>query len=197
MKPGKILDAIAGDIRICRQCPLWEGACRAVPGEGNPEAEVVFVGEAPGRIEDLSGRPFVGKSGTLLDTLFYGTGIERQSVFIGNLVKHRPPGNRAPSQEEIRACTPFLKRQIDAIQPSVIVTLGRVPAAFLLSLIPVVFTSLSDVRGRSYPLEWESRTIRVIPTYHPASALRNPHHLKLMEEDFRMIERAINSPDFS
>jgi len=197
MKPGKVLDAIAGEIRICRQCPLWEGACRAVPGEGDPGTKVVFVGEAPGRIEDLTGRPFVGRSGTLLDALFSKTGIERRSVFIGNLVKHRPPGNRVPRQEEVRACTPFLSRQIDAIQPSIIVTLGRVPAVFFLSLIPVVFTRLGDVRGRLYPLEWEGRTIRVLPTYHPASALRNPHHLMLMDEDFSTMVRALNSPDFS
>ncbi len=193
MEPGEVLEAIAAEIRICRCCPLWKGACQAVPGEGDPEARMVFVGEAPGGIEDLTGRPFVGRSGTLLDTLFSGTGIERKALFIGNLVKHRPPENRAPAKEEIRACTPYLKRQIDAINPSVIITLGRLPAVFFLSLVPVRVTRLGDVRGKPHPLEWEGHTIRVIPTYHPASALRNPLHRVCMEEDFRTALRILNS----
>lgn len=182
--PGEELDLIAREIRVCRRCPLWEGACRAVPGEGDPGARIMLVGEAPGRKEDLKGRPFVGKSGTLLDTMFHNTGIARQSIFIGNLVKHRPPQNRAPTPGEIRACTPFLKRQIDTIRPALIITLGRLPATFFLSLVPVAFTRLGDIRGRPYTLDRDGYLITVIPTYHPAYASRNPRYRALLEKDF-------------
>jgi len=186
------LATLVTEIRACRRCPLWEEACQAVPGEGDPDAKIFFVGEAPGKQEDLTGRPFVGRSGRLVDMLLTGIGLARDEVFIGNLVKHRPPGNRCPKPGEIHACTPFLDRQIGVVEPTIIVTLGRVPANYLFSWFGMKFEKLGDIRGRAYSVERDDRMMTVLPMYHPASALRNPLHRAVMEQDFDTLGRLID-----
>ncbi|NCA13897.1 MAG: uracil-DNA glycosylase, partial [Proteobacteria bacterium] len=121
----ELLSRIADEVRGCRACPLHEGTRNAVPGEGNPHAEVMLIGEAPGQNEDAQGRPFVGASGQFLTQMLAAAGYPRSEVFIANVAKHRPPGNRDPMPDEIAACSDFLQRQVDAINPLVIVTLGR------------------------------------------------------------------------
>lgn len=151
----------------CRACGLAGSRTTVVFGEGDPEAKVMFIGEGPGEGEDLSGRPFVGRAGLLLDKILESAGIDRSSVYITNIVKCRPPENRVPASEEAAACTPWLLRQIELISPQVIVTLGNVPAQFFLNSNQ----GISKLRGRWF--SWRSG-IEIFPMYHPAYLLRNP-----------------------
>jgi uracil-DNA glycosylase len=163
------LAAIAASIAQCTACGLCSGRKHTVPGEGSSTPELVFVGEGPGADEDASGRPFVGAAGQLLDRMIAAMGISRTDVFIGNVVKCRPPGNRAPEPDEAAACMPFLEAQLTALQPKVICTLGATPLKAMLGL-----TGITRVHGQRQA--W--RGIPVIPTFHPAYLLRNPEAKK-------------------
>ena len=160
------LEAIAADLAGCTRCKLCKGRKTIVVGEGNPQAELVFVGEGPGEQEDIQGRPFVGKAGQLLDKMIQAMGLAREQVYICNVVKCRPPGNRNPEQDEIEACGAFLYRQLDAIRPKVVVALGKFAAQTLLQ----TETRISELRGKFHPY----RGGKLMPTYHPAYLLRNP-----------------------
>jgi len=129
--PRNSLDAIASEITRCTKCPLHKSRKNAVPGEGNPNAKIMLIGEAPGYWEDVKGKPFVGAAGKFLDTLLAEAGVSRAQIFIGNILKCRPPNNREPAPDEIQACTPFLDRQITAIKPKLIITLGSHSTAYI------------------------------------------------------------------
>ncbi len=187
------LDRIAEEIRACRRCPLHRSRTRAVPGEGNPKARIVFVGEAPGRNEDLQGRPFVGAAGRLLTELLLSIGLRREDVFITNVVKCRPPGNRDPRPEEIEACLPFLERQLQLIDPDVIVALGRHSALTLLRLAGREERSIMRIRGKIFRVELFGRERTLMPTLHPAAALYNPRLRPLLEEDFRKLGEIVGT----
>ncbi len=163
---GKQLEAIREELGECTRCPLSRGRQSIVFGEGNPCADVLFVGEAPGSEEDRTGRPFVGKAGQLLNQIIEkGMGLSRSEVYIGNILKCRPPSNRTPQDEEVEVCLPFLKKQIAAIRPRVIVSLGRPAAQALLE----VSQPMHQLRGT-----WQAyEGIPLMPTYHPAYVLRN------------------------
>lgn len=153
------------EVKGCTKCDLSQNRTHTVFGEGDPEADLVFVGEGPGENEDLSGRPFVGKAGGLLDKMIAGMGLKREDVYIANVVKCRPPNNRMPTAGEVATCTPYLHRQLEWIRPKVIVTLGLPATRHLLGLnLP-----MGKMRGQWY--EW--RGLRVMPTYHPAYLLRS------------------------
>ncbi|MCC7564875.1 MAG: uracil-DNA glycosylase [Methanomicrobiaceae archaeon] len=186
------MDLLSEEIRKCRRCPLWKEAINAVPGEGSVDAAVLFIGEAPGKREDQTGRPFVGRAGRLLDRLLRDIGLSRETVFIANIVKHRPPGNRDPREEEILSCSPYLERQIRIIRPEIIVTLGRHSMRFILSRLPVEFGRITDARGRVYAGVLFDVPVRVIPTFHPAAALYNPAYRAGLEEDFRTVQRELH-----
>ncbi len=161
------LAAIATEVAACTRCGLCEKRTLTVPGEGSPTADIVFIGEGPGADEDRTGRPFVGAAGQLLDKIITaGMKLRREDVFIGNVVKCRPPGNRNPTPDETAACADYLARQIDALAPMVLCALGKVAAHQLLDTT----LSMARLRGRVH----EYRGIPVIPTYHPAYLLRNP-----------------------
>lgn len=163
---GDTLPRIREDIGDCTRCKLHKGRTKIVFGTGNPNAELMFVGEGPGRDEDLSGEPFVGRAGKLLTDMIKAMGLERQDVYIANVVKCRPPENRLPEKDEITTCSPFLMRQIDTIKPKVICTLGSCSAQTLLQTTQ----GISKFRG-----EWfDFRAAKLMPTYHPAYLLRNP-----------------------
>jgi DNA polymerase len=164
------LDPIAGQIETCRQCELGESRARPVPGEGNPKARLMFVGEAPGTDEDRQGRPFVGAAGKYLDKIIAACGLRREDVFIANVLKCHPPQDRDPRPEEIVACLPFLQRQVEIIGPQVIVALGAHAARTLLN----VNLPIGQLRGHfhAYPLS-DGTTVKVMPTFHPAYLLRN------------------------
>jgi uracil-DNA glycosylase family 4 len=165
------LEQIASEVLDCTRCRLHEGRTRAVPGEGDPDTEVVFVGEGPGFNEDREGRPFVGRAGGLLVRLLGAIGWQREDVFITNVVKCRPPENRDPEPDEIAACAPYLRRQLEALDPAVVVTLGRYSMG---TFMPGA--RIGQVHGTSVPADPETgaRAALVFAMYHPAAALRSP-----------------------
>lgn len=171
-------------IKICKACPLYKGTHNAVPGEGSLDAKIMFIGEGPGYWEDQKGRPFVGQAGNLLDNLIEKIGLKRKDVFIGNVVKHRPPGNRDPEPGEIETCSKWLDSQIDIINPKIIVTLGRFSMA---KFIPGV--AISQIHGQPRFTNWKGNKIIIIPMYHPAAALRSGNVANLLEADFLKIPR--------
>lgn len=162
------LGALHQAIQGCLACPLGAGRLKFVFGEGDPQARLLFVGEGPGRDEDLQGRPFVGKAGELLDKMIGAIGLRREAIYIANVVKCRPPDNRTPAPEEARACLGYLHRQIELIQPTVIVTLGATPLRELVG----VSEGITRVRGQWQRLKVGGRDIPVMPTFHPAYVLR-------------------------
>lgn len=172
---AKALEALRREIGECAKCKLSGGRKNLVFGEGNPDARLMFIGEAPGREEDLQGRPFVGDAGRLLTSLIEKLGFSRSDVYIGNIAKCRPPLNRDPEEDEIAACMPHIKKQIKIISPDVIMSLGRVSAQTLIG----VKTPISRLRGSFFDFEG----FPLMPTFHPAYLLRNPKEKKLVWED--------------
>lgn len=176
----------------CTKCALFEGRTQVVFGAGSPHADLMFVGEAPGFHEDQQGVPFVGQAGKLLDKLLAGIGLTRADVFVVNVLKCRPPGNRDPLQEEIASCEPHLFRQIELIEPKLVATLGNF-ATKLLSGRPA---GITRVHGQEQEVTLGARTVQLYPLYHPAAALYTPSMLKVLEEDFAripaLLERAVD-----
>ncbi len=178
------LKALAVEAEACRRCPLGGIRTQAVFARGDPEAEVAFIGEAPGFHEDQQGRPFVGAAGQLLDKLTTAKlGISPSKVWVMNVLKCRPPGNRDPLPEEIEACRPFLERQLELVRPRLVVTLGNFASRLLLD----TQTGITKLRGRRFPF----RDLTLIPTFHPAAALRGGNAARGIEEDFEEIARAL------
>ncbi len=190
MNKQEELNKIAEEIKSCQRCPLYRGATQAVPGEGNPEAKVVFIGEAPGFHEDQRGIPFCGAAGRLLDFLLSKAGIRREEVFITNVLKHRPPGNRDPLPGEISACASFLDHQLAVIKPRVVVTLGRFSMAKFLPQ-----ARISQVHGQPRFVEFQGRELIVVPMYHPAAALRNGRIKEEEEKDFERLGELLKKLD--
>jgi DNA polymerase len=178
------LEVIADEVRVCTRCRLHEIRTKAVPGEGDPATEVVFVGEGPGMNEDREGRPFVGRAGGLLVNLLGHIGWQREDVFITNIVKCRPPGNRDPEPDEIAACAPYLERQLAALDPSVVVTLGRYSMG---RFMPGVRISQAHGTTRIADPATGARDATVLAMYHPAAALRTPAIERESYEDVELI----------
>jgi uracil-DNA glycosylase family 4 len=188
--PGAIeklesLEEIAKKVKKCTRCSLYETATNPVPGEGNPRAELVCVGEAPGAKEDETGRPFIGQAGQLLTKILAAIDLTREQVFICNVLKHRPPGNRNPLPEEVEACSPYLIRQLELIKPKVIVAFGTFAAQTLLN----TKTPLGQLRG----LVHQYHGIPLVVTYHPAALLRNPAWKRPTWEDVKLARRILDS----
>ena len=183
------LDEIAAKVKKCTRCSLYATATKAVPGEGDPNAKLVCVGEAPGAKEDETGRPFVGQAGQLLTKILAAIDMTREQVFICNVLKHRPPGNRNPLPEEVEACSPYLIRQLELINPKVIVAFGTFAAQTLLN----TKTPLGQLRG----LVHRYHGIPLIVTYHPAALLRNPAWKRPTWEDVKLARRILDSPSRS
>ncbi|MDO8502948.1 MAG: uracil-DNA glycosylase [Gemmatimonadaceae bacterium] len=179
------LKTLASALESCTRCPLYKTANHAVPGEGNTNARLVCVGEAPGASEDETGRPFVGAAGQLLTKILAAVDLTREEVFIGNVIKHRPPGNRNPTPGEIEACSPWLVRQLELIKPKVILALGTFAAQTLLN----TKTPLGKLRGEIH----RYHGIPVVVTYHPAALLRNPSWKRPTWEDVKLARRILDS----
>jgi uracil-DNA glycosylase len=171
----------------CTRCRLSQGRTQVVFGVGNPDADLLFVGEAPGFHEDQQGIPFVGQAGQLLTKLLAGIGLARDDVYIANVLKCRPPGNRDPQPDEIEACEPHLFRQIELIRPRVVATLGNF-ATKLLSGKP---TGITRVHGQEQERTFGGRRVLLYPLYHPAAALYTPAMLRVLEEDFRRLPQLL------
>lgn len=183
------LKSLREEIGDCHRCKLSKGRTNIVFGEGNVYAKIMFIGEAPGREEDLQARPFVGDAGQLLTRLIGRMGFKREDVYIANIVKCRPPVNRDPQDDEISTCFPFLDRQIDIISPEVIVSLGKISAYTLMGVkCPISQFFITKVRGKIY----EYKGIPVIPTFHPAYLLRNPKDKWLTWDDMQAVLKKLS-----
>ncbi len=177
-------EILVDKIRSCTLCTLSEKRTQAVPGEGSLDADIMFIGEGPGFYEDRDGRPFVGPAGQLLEQLLASIGLDRQEVYITNMLKCRPPNNRDPLPGEVKACKPYLDEQIEMIAPKIIVALGR-------HSFGKFFPDESISKARGTPRPWNGRTI--YPMYHPAAALRNPKLKTSLEDDFRSLSSLLDA----
>lgn len=178
---AKTLEELDGMINTCLKCPLGETRNKFVFGEGNPNAKVMVVGEGPGADEDAQGRPFVGRAGKLLDKILEAVDFKREEVFIGNVVKCRPPGNRTPVQSEMAECLPYLNKQIELIKPKLILCLGKTAALGLLNK--------KDSLGKMRQQVFEYQGAKVLVTYHPAALLRNPQWKRGTWEDVQLLRK--------
>jgi uracil-DNA glycosylase len=183
---AEALAVIRADIGDCTRCKLHgQGRRQIVFGVGNPDADLMFVGEAPGADEDIQGIPFVGRAGQLLTKIIEAIDLKREDVYIANVIKCRPPGNRNPEPDEVETCEPFLFQQIDIIKPKVIVALGKFGAQTLLRTLDPI----SRLRGRVYNF----RGAKLVPTFHPAYVLRNPSSKREVWEDMKLVKRLLKS----
>jgi len=196
LKPEEVLKEVAEQAAECTRCKLHFSRKRAVPGSGDPHTSIMFIGEGPGFHENQQGLPFVGAAGNFLDELLGEAGLKREDVFITNVVKCRPPGNRDPQTEELEACKPYLERQIAAINPDVIVTLGRISMGYFINN-----GKISSIHGRSF---WSSGRM-IVPMYHPAAALHQPSLREVVKGDFAELSDLVakaketrkNNPDLA
>ena len=175
---------------ICQRCPLHETRDRVVFGAGNADAELIFVGEAPGAEEDRQGLPFVGRAGAFLSEMLEGIGMSRQQVFVANVLKCRPPGNRDPQPEEIDSCRPYLERQVELIEPALICTLGN----FATKLLTGNPTGITQVRGTVQEHTLGGRRVMLLPLFHPAAGLRTPRVAEQLRQDFQLIPELLATP---
>ncbi len=175
----QLLEMIAAQVAACRLCTLCEGRTNTVPGFGNPKARVMLIGEAPGKNEDLQGKPFVGAAGKYLTELLGHAGLVREEIFIANVLKCRPPSNRNPQPDEIGLCAPFLRDQVRAIRPEYLVTMGNFATKFILR----TERGITTLRGR---LTFAGR-FKVLPVFHPAAAIYDHSKRSVLEEDFRAL----------
>lgn len=188
MSKQDLLNTIYTEVAACRKCGLWKSRKNTVPGDGSINATVMFIGEAPGYWEDVKGRPFVGAAGRLLDEMLLNAGLSRSEVYISNILKCRPPENRDPLPVEVETCTPFLDRQIQIIEPKLIVTLGRHSTFYILSKAGFKeVEGITKLRGKIYEVNILGLRVSVMPTYHPAAALYNAKYRNNLEGDFQLL----------
>jgi len=188
MSKQDLMEQVEAEVKTCRKCGLWKRRKNAVPGEGNLDAAVMLVGEAPGYWEDVKGRPFVGAAGKLLDEALSRIGISRGEVYITNVVKCRPPENRDPLSSEIGTCSPYLDRQIKIVKPKFIVTLGRYSASYILPKAGFETESITKIHGKIYETSLLGFKVFIIPMYHPAAALYNAKYKDELNKDFGFLK---------
>ena len=181
------LEALRALLESFEGCALRNTATRLVFADGNPQARIMFVGEAPGRDEDIEGLPFVGRSGKLLDRMIAAIGLDRSKAYIANVIPRRPPGNRTPTPQETQICLPFIQRQIELVNPDVLVTLGNPSTQTLLS----TREGIMRTRGKWFDYDTGTRTIRAMATFHPAYLLRSPSYKRMSWQDLRAIAKAL------
>ena len=181
------LKALESKIRECKLCELWKTRTNPVIGEGSISTGIMFIGEAPGYYEDLQGRPFVGKAGRILDKLLHSVALERADVYITNVLKCRPPGNRNPKPHEIEACTPYLDSQLAIIEPRIIVTLGSFSLSYIFHKFGLKPDKISKIHGKVFTVSTISGIKKIIALYHPAVATYNPGMKEILMEDFKRL----------
>jgi len=195
------LEKVKAEIIACRKCSLWETRNLPVIGEGNHRAKIMFCGEAPGAQEDKTGSPFCGASGKILDNLLESISLERKEIYIANILKCRPPQNRNPQQEEIKACSSFLDRQIEIIQPEIICPLGNFATRYLLRHYGLEqqaqkeegrgIKGISQLHGMIFPVDNLIYSLKIIPLYHPAVAAYNSNMIEVLKKDFATLKKMI------
>lgn len=179
-------DALAG-VDECHKCTLGETRTNVVPGAGNPHAKIMFIGEAPGKNEDLKGQPFVGAAGKLLNQLLERIGLQREDIYIANILKCRPPKNRDPRPDEISACVPWLREQINAVRPNVLVTMGNFSTKFVLE----TKEGITQLHGQVC----SAGSFKVVPTFHPAAAIYDRSKITALETDFDLIKQLLDADE--
>ncbi len=186
-KIKKEMREIKDEVLACKNCPLYKTRTYPVIGQGSHQTKILFCGEAPGLSEDKTGRPFCGAAGRVLDELLESTGIRREEIYICNILKCRPPGNRNPKKEEIEACTPYLERQIEIIKPKAICTLGNYSTAYILEKYGLKdkIQGISKIHGKIL----SSDDIKIIPLYHPAVVTYNPNMKEILKKDFDILKK--------
>lgn len=189
------LKKIKDEVINCKKCSLYENRIYPVIGEGSHQTKIMFIGEAPGAQEDRTGRPFCGTAGKILDELLNSAGIKREEVYITNLLKDRPPSNRDPQPEEVKACTPYLERQIEIIKPKIICLLGRHSMNFLMERFGLKdeIQPIGQIHGKVFEArpelaEWV-KSLKIIPLYHPAAVIYNPNMKEVLKKDFQILKR--------
>jgi len=180
------------EIQECKKCDLHKTRKNAVAGDGSKTADIMFIGEAPGRNEDLQGQPFVGRAGKILDKLLENIQLERNQIFIGNILKCRPPNNRNPLKSEIELCSHFLDEQIDLIKPKILVTLGSFSTNYIFEKFNIPAEKISKVHGKEFKIKDDKI---IIPVYHPAVATYNPNKIYDLEKDFETIKKNLKNVD--
>jgi len=185
------MSEIANLVEHCKKCDLYKTRNKPVAGEGSLGAKVLFIGEAPGRNEDIQGRPFAGRAGEILDELLDSIGITRSEVFIANILKCHPPNNRNPLQSEIDACSKYLDKQIEIIKPKVIVTLGNFASEYISEKFGLKFDKISKIHGKVFKINTIFGKLSIIPLYHPAVAVYNINTKDTLIKDFKAIKDAI------
>ncbi len=191
MDKACLMNQLIDQIKNCRKCPLWKTRTNVVIGEGNLDTYVMFIGEAPGANEDREGRPFCGAAGRVLDQMLEHINLKRSDVYITNVLKCRPPNNRDPLPEEIKACTPYLEKQLEIIRPKIICTLGNYATTFIMSKFGLKPANISRVRGRIFRINTLKMRFILLPTYHPATALYKPPLREVLREDFELLKKII------
>lgn len=189
------MEKLEEEMRSCMRCELCKTRKNVVFGEGNKNAKIMFIAEAPGANEDEQGRPFVGRAGKILDSLLEEFGIKREEVYIANILKCRPPNNRNPSEKEISICTHFLERQIELINPRVICTLGNFSTKFIMEKFGFkeAEKGITSVRGKIFKIRNLNGEVKIFPMYHPAVATYDPKKIEFMREDFKKLKNEISS----
>lgn len=189
-KIDRELKRIKEEVLSCQRCPLYKARILPVIGEGNHQAKIMLIGEAPGASEAKAGRPFCGEAGKVLDELLEAVGIKRKEIYITNILKDRPPENRDPLKEEIEACTPYLERQIEIIKPKIVGTLGNYSTAFILDKygLKEEIQGISKIHGKIFGAEASFGPIKIITFYHPAVAVYNEKMKKELEKDLKILK---------
>lgn len=185
------LKSIINEVRNCKKCELWKNRNNPVVGDGNPNAKIMFIGEAPGYNEDRQGKPFVGAAGRVLDEMLSSIGLERNEVYITNIVKCKPPNNRNPFMEEIKKCSIYLDKQIEIIKPRLICTLGNFATSYILKKYGFKPLSISKIHGELFEVKEFAGETKIIPLFHPAALIYNQGLKKKMEDDLRVLKENI------
>ncbi len=182
-------EEIQKEINTCKKCGLGDTRTHSVVGQGSLEANIIFIGEAPGKNEDLTGKPFCGKAGKIFDQLLSEANLKREDIYVTNILKCRPAKNRNPEADEIKLCTPYLVRQLEAIKPKIICCLGNFSIAFIMKKFNLAdkIQVVSKIHGRVF-IPPSAFSVKVLPLYHPASAIYNPGMFDVLKEDFRMLK---------
>jgi len=197
MDKTKRYEQLSKEIIQCTQCDLYKTRTHAVVGEGSLEADLFFIGEAPGLNEDKQGKPFVGRAGVILDELLASINLNRDDIYITNILKCRPPNNRNPKQNEIQTCTPYLERQLDLINPEVIIPMGSFSTEYIFHKFDIPFTKISKLHGKVVTKNTLYETIHILPLYHPAVATYNPNKKMVLLEDIKQVKPFIMSHSVS
>lgn len=192
-KKNQALEKIKLEVFSCKKCPLYKTRTHPVVGEGSLNAKIIFIGEAPGANEDRTGRPFCGAAGKILDELLESVGIKREEVYITNILKDRPPGNRSPKAEEIKACTPYLNAQIEIIKPKVICTLGNFATSFIFKKFGIEgkLKGISKIQGKVFFAADLFTKIKIIPLYHPAVVTYNLNMKAALKKSFKILKTVV------